>query len=170
MRLSHLFYISLISIFFIIQVNFNFDIFHSIYAFESNKANSTSVMPSTGQDATDKDNRTAIFNQPEGSKANPGDLALKGNTLTPELIAKDLSQKNSSQIAEFPLQEYSKEDIKAVFDNLPLDALEKVLKNINQENLKIIFDKFLPFEYESILEKISQQTQDYVISIIGIEE
>jgi hypothetical protein len=127
-------------------------------------------MPNTGQDIQDKDNRTSILNQPEGYRANPGDLDLKGNTLTPELIAKDLSQKNSSQIAEFPLQEYSKEDIILVFDNLSVDTLEKVLKNIHQENLKRIFDKFLPFEYEPVLERVSQQTQDYVIKIIGLQE
>ncbi len=169
MHLSLLSYISL-SLLLIIQVNYTFDTSQHVYTFQTNKTNSNSVMPSAGQDVQNEDNRTAIFNQSEGSKANPRDLGVKGNTLTPELIAKELGQKNPSQIAEFPLQEYSKDDIIVVFDNLSVDALEKVLKSIHQENLKIIFDKFLPLEYESILEKVSQQTQDYVINITGILE
>jgi hypothetical protein len=169
MHFSLLFSISL-GLLLIIQVNYSIDASQYVYTFQTNKTNSSGVMPKTGQDVQDEDNRTSIFNQPDGSRADPSDLGIKGNSLTPELIAKDLSQKNSSQIAEFPLQEYSKDDIIVVFDNLSLDALEKVLNSIHQENLKIIFDKFLPFEYESILEKVSQQTQDYVIKILGIQE
>ena len=168
MHLSLLFYISL-SLLFIIQVNCSFDIFQSVYTFQANKTNSSSAMPNIGQDDKDKDNRTSIFNQPDGFKANARDLALKGTALTPELIANDLSQQNPSQIGEFPLQEYSKDDILVVFNKLSDESLEKVLKSINQENLKIIFDKFLPFEYESIIERTSQQTQDYIINNTGIE-
>ncbi len=165
MHLSLLFYISL-SLLLIIQVNFSLDNFQSVYTFQTNKTNSSSAMPSIGQD--DKDNRTSIFNQPDGYKANARDLDSNEATLTPELIANDLSQQNSSQIGGFPLQEYSKDDILVVFNKLSDDSLEKVLKSIHQENLKIIFDKFLPFEYESILERTSQQTQDYIINNTGI--
>lgn len=165
MRISLFFYICL-SISLIIQSNSSSDLFQSAYASQTNNTNSSSTISNLVQD--DKDNRTSIFDQPEGYKANPRDLDLKGNTLTPELIAKDLSQKDSSQIAGFPLQEYSKDDVLIVFNTLSDDALEKVMTSITPENLRIIFDKFLPFEYESILERISQQTQNHIVNITGI--
>ena len=65
-----------LSVFLIIQVNFSSDIFQSAYTFQTNETNSSSPISSIGQD--DEDNRTSIFNQPEGSKANAGDLGVNG--------------------------------------------------------------------------------------------
>jgi Mg/Co/Ni transporter MgtE len=115
-----------------------------------------------------KDNRTSVFNQPEGSKASPTDLEVKGSKLTPELIAQNLDQSNSSQISQFPLEEYSKKDISVVFKNLSDESLEKVITSILPENVKLIFDKFFSSEQESILERLSQQTQQYIINSTGV--
>ena len=147
------------------QINISFNNFQSVYTFESNKTNQSSLITNLEQDA--KENRSAIFNQPDGSRATAGDLDLNYNTLTPEFIAKDLTQKNSSQIAEFPLQEYSKNDISIVFNNLSDDALERVITSINPDNIRIIFEKFLPLEREPLYERLSQQIQDSIKSILS---
>jgi hypothetical protein len=149
-----------------IQISISFNNFQSAYTLETNDTSQSSSISDLEQEDA-KENRTAIFNQPDGSRATAADLGLNHNTLTPELIAEDLSQKNSSQIAQFPLQEYSKNDILIVFNNLSDDALEKVITSLYPDNIRIIFDKFLPMEREPIYERLSQQIQDSIKSTLS---
>jgi Mg/Co/Ni transporter MgtE len=121
-------------------------------------------------DQEQEDNRAMAFNQSDSSKANPNDLRLKGGTLNPELVARDLISLNSSQFAEYPLEELSSDDILATFNLISDETLDKALTNIKPENLKTIFDKILPLDYESIFERLSPETQKYVLENTGLQE
>jgi hypothetical protein len=161
------------SIFFIVilafQLIFYHNIIHLIFALQKTN-NSNQLSTSNALEQKKNDNRTSIFNQSANSKANPSDLALPVVVLTPVLIAKDLANMTSSKIADFPLQEYSSEDILTIFTNLSNNSLAKVLTSVTTENLKTIFDKIDPSDYESILGRLNQQTQKYVIDNTGIKE
>ena len=148
----------------LIQFNFTYDILESTNALQTNNTNPSSDI-TVGQQEQEDENENdlaAMFNEPEDTKANPDELNLKGTTLTPDLVVKELNSLNSEQIAEYPLQELSSDDILTTFKLLSDETLEKVLTNIKPDNLKIIFDKILPFNYESILERVNQQTQKYI--------
>jgi len=161
------------SIFFIViitfQLIFSHNIFHSIYALQSpNNSNQSSTNNTLEQKKND--NRAAILNQPDNSKANPSELALPVVPLTPEIVANDLSNMTSSKIANFPLQEYSSDDLLTIFAKLSNDSLAKVLTSVTTENLKTMFDKIDPSDYGSILERLSQQTQKFVMDNTGIKD
>jgi Mg/Co/Ni transporter MgtE len=149
----------------ITQLIFYSTIFQPIYGLQTDNLNQSSAITDLQQEQ--EDDRASIFNEPDSPRANPGELKLKENTLTPELAAKELSNLNSSQITEYPLQELSSDDVLATFNLVSDETLEKVLTNIKPENLKIIFDKILPFYYESIFERLSPQTQNYVLDNTG---
>ena len=165
------------SIIFIIILTFQLifsNVFHLIYALQpTNSSNQLSSMNISEQKKMD--NRASIFNQSDNSKADPGNFPRgaagpPGVALTPELLAKDLANMTSSKIADFPLQEYSSDDILTIFNNLSNDSLTKVLTSVTTENLKTMFDKIDPSDYGSILERLSQQTQKYVMDNTGIKE
>jgi len=148
-------------------------VFHLIYALQpTNSSNQLSSINASEQKKMD--NRASIFNQSDDSKADPGnfphDGAPPGVASTPELLAKDLANMTSSKIADFPLQEYSSDDILTIFNNLSNDSLTKVLTSVTTENLKTMFDKIDPSDHGSILERLSQQTQKYVMDNTGIKE
>ena len=168
MRLSLLFYMIFFIVILTFQLNFSLDIFRLLYALQpANSSNQLSPINASEQKKIDY--RTSIFNQSSNSKANPGDLALPGFVLTPESVAKELVNMTSSKIADFPLQEYSSDDLLTIFNNLSNESLTKVLTSVTKDNLKTIFDKIDPSDYESILEHLNQQTQKYVVDSTGIK-
>jgi hypothetical protein len=168
MRLTHSLCLISFAVFLAVQLSLYSEFFQPLYALQSaNNPTGSLAIPDSEQ--KQKDDRASIFNQTDGSKASPSELALKGNTLTPELIAQRLSSQNSSQIADFPLEEYSSEDILTTFNHLSDENLDKVLTSVNPGNLKIMFDKINTFHYPSIIERLSQQTQSYVINNTGIK-
>ena len=116
-----------------------------------------------------KDDRSSIFNETDSSKANPSELSLPETTLNPELAAKELSSYNLSEIADYPLQELSFDDILATFNLVSDETLEKVLINIKPENLQVIFDKIPSFYHESIFERLSPEAQNYIRDNAGIQ-
>ena len=113
--------------------------------------------------------RASLLNESDGNKASPRDLKLNGNALTPELVSAELTNYNSSQIADYPLQELSADELMTAFNLISDATLEKVLTNITSENLKIIFDKINSFYYESILDRLSEKTQKYILDNTGIQ-
>ena len=163
MHLSVISFIMLIIVT-LIQFNFPYDILESTNALQTNNTNQLSdiVVGQPEQEEENEDDLASIFNEHEGTKANPGELNLKGTTLTPDLVVKELNNLSSEQIVEYPLQELSSDDLLTTFKLLSDETLEKVLTNIKPDNLKIIFDKILPFNYESILKRVNQQTQKYI--------
>jgi hypothetical protein len=165
------------SIFFIViltfQLLFYHNIFHLIYALQpTNSSNQSSTNNASEQKKID--NRSSIFNQSADSKANPGDFpstaAPPGVISTPEVVAKELANMTSSKIADFPLQEYSSDDLLTIFAKLSNDSLAKVLTSVPTDNLKTMFGKIDPSGYGSILERLSQQNQKYVMDNTGIKE
>jgi hypothetical protein len=168
MRLNPSFALMSFAVILAVQLNLYSGFFQPLYPLQSTN-NSNGSLAMLDSEQKQKDDRASIFNQPDGSKASPSELALKGNTLTPELIAQRLGSQNSSQIAGFPLEEYSSEDILTTFDYLSDENLEKVLTSVNPGNLKLMFDKINSFHYPSIIERLSQQTQNYVINNTGIQ-
>ena len=168
MRASILFGLIFFIIILTFQLIFSHNIFHLIYALQpTNSSNQISSINVSEQKKMD--NRASIFNQSDNSKANPNELALPGVPLTPEVVANDLSNMTSSKIADFPLQEYSSDDLLTIFAKLSNDSLAKVLTSVTTENLKTMFDKIDPSDYGSILERLSQQTQKYVMDNTGIK-
>lgn len=148
-----------------IQLTFSSITFQA--AFGSQADNQSSAISDSEQEQ--EDDRSSIFNETDSSKANPNELKLKETIRTPELAAKELNSSESSQIADYPLQELSSDDILATFNLVSDETLEKVLTNIKPENLKVIFDKIPSFFHESIFERLSPETQNYIQDNGGIQ-
>lgn len=143
------------------------NIFHPTYALQPSNQNQLSIGADVVQEQ--EADRASLLNESDGDKADPADLGLEGSTLTPELVSKELTNSNSSEIADYPLQELSADDIMAAFNLISDATLEKVLTNITSENLNTIFDKINSFYYESILERVSEKTQKHILNNTGIQ-
>lgn len=165
--ISFIFLIIVVSI----QFDFSSNLLESINALQTNDTSQLSYNPigQYEQEEEDEDDLASIFNEPEGSKANPNELHSGETSLISDLVVKELKNLSSVQLAEYPLQELSSDDILTTFKLLSDETLEKVLTSIKSDNLKIIFDKILPLDYESILERVNQQTQKYVQDNTGIK-
>jgi hypothetical protein len=166
MFLSHFGYFSFIVII-AIQLTFSSITFQAAFGSQADNLNQSSAISDSEQEQ--EDDRSSIFNETDSSKANPGELTLKETTLTPELAAKELNSSNSSQIANYPLQELSSDDILATFNLVSDETLEKVLINIKPENLEVLFDKIPSFYHESIFERLSPEAQNYIRDNGGIQ-
>ena len=87
--------------------------------------------------------------------------------LTPDLVAEELRNLNSTQIADYPLQELSSDDLLATFNLLSNTDIQKVLANTKPENLQIIFSKLPGLVQESFLNQLDASTKSYVANSIG---
>lgn len=154
--------------FFIVIIQLNFGSVTSVaLGSQTDDLNQSSTISNSEQEQ--EDDRSSIFNETDSSKANPSELLLPETTLNPELAAKELSSYNQSEIADYPLQELSFDDILATFNLVSDETLEKVLINIKPENLKVIFDKIPSFYHESIFKRLSPEAQNYIRDNAGIQ-
>ena len=162
-------YLSLSSyIFLIIIIQLNFGLVTpEALGSQTDDLNQSSAINNSEQEQ--KDDKSSIFNETDSSRANPSELSLPETTLNPELAAKELSSYNQSEIADYPLQELSFDDILATFNLVSDETLEKVLINIKPENLQVIFDKIPSFYHESIFERLSPEAQNYIRDNAGIQ-
>jgi hypothetical protein len=150
-----------------IQLIFSSIAFQAVFGSQADNLNQSSEISNSGQEQ--EDDRFSIFNETDSSKANPNELKLKETARTPELAAEELNSSELSQIADYPLQELSSDDILATFNLVSDETLEKVLTNIKPENLKVIFDKIPSFYHESIFERLSPETQNYIRNNGGMQ-
>jgi len=116
-----------------------------------------------------RENRSSILNQEGSTKAEPSDLSGAVEAiLPPELVAEELSSLNPEEIANYPLQELSTDDIVTTFNLLSDQTLEKVLSNIRPDNLKIIFDKIPSEMHHSIIGRLNPQLKNQILNTTGV--
>jgi hypothetical protein len=102
-----------------------------------------------------------------GTRLDPVDISEDEDMLTSELVTEELTTLNSTQIADYPLQELSSDEIIETFNILSDTDLQKVLGNTKPENLQIIFAKIPGELHDLILSRLDSSTKSYVESSIG---
>jgi hypothetical protein len=102
-----------------------------------------------------------------GSRLDPGDVSEDEDILTSELVTEELTSLTSTQVADYPLQELSSDEIIETFNMLSDTDLQKVLGNTKPENLQIIFAKVPGELHDLILSRLDSSTKSYVESSIG---
>jgi hypothetical protein len=102
-----------------------------------------------------------------GTRLDPGDISEDEDMLTSELVTEELTSLNSTQIADYPLQELSSDEIIETFNILSDTDLQKVLGNTKPENLQTIFAKIPGELHDLILSRLDSSTKSYVESSIG---
>jgi hypothetical protein len=145
------------------------------YALEGGNANESSTRNDSAQESS---NRSLILQEgSDGTRLDPGDLepeeigpedlSMDGNILTKDYVVEELRSLNSTQVADFPLQELSSDEIIEIFNILSDTDLQKVLGNTKPENLQIIFAKVPGELHDLILSRLDSSTKSYVESSIG---
>jgi chromatin remodeling complex protein RSC6 len=128
--------------------------------------NKSSIINSSVQEPID---RSLILQgqTDNGTRLDPGDISEDEDMLTSELVTEELTTLNSTQIADYPLQELSSDEIIETFNILSDTDLQKVLGNTKPENLQIIFAKIPGELHDLILSRLDSSTKSYVESSIG---
>jgi hypothetical protein len=128
--------------------------------------NESSLVNSSGQEPID---RSLILQgqTDNGTRLDPRDISEDEDMLTPELVTEELTSLNSTQVADYPLQELSSDEIIETINILSDTDLQKVLGNTKPENLQIIFAKIPGELHDLILSRLDSSTKSYVESSIG---
>jgi hypothetical protein len=105
----------------------------------------------------------------EDTKLGPQDLNTDEEyTITQEMIANDLHDLSSEEIATYPLNELPPADLIMIFNSLSVDDLEKTLKNIHPDNLREILVVKLPqTKVDQILNRLPEYTVQEILDRIN---
>ena len=93
------------------------------------------------------------------SKADPSDLVgTSGSLLVTDIAAQELSSATPSEIAVYPLNDYSADDILLILSALSRPDLEKVLTNIPLDVLQRIYSEASEDKITELLADIPQNS------------
>ena len=105
----------------------------------------------------------------EDTKLGPQDLNTDEEyTITQEMIANDLHDLSSEEIATYPLNELPPADLIMIFNSLSVDDLEKTLKNIHPDNLReILVVKLAQTKVDQVLNRLPENTVREILDRIN---
>jgi Mg/Co/Ni transporter MgtE len=108
-------------------------------------------------------NNTSTKTSANLSKAEPSDLAdLGGSLLVTDIAAQELSLATPSEIATYPLNDFSTDDIVLILGALSTTDLEKVLTNIPLNVLQRIFSEAPEDKITEFLNDIPQNNSQKI--------
>jgi Mg/Co/Ni transporter MgtE len=97
------------------------------------------------------------------TKAEPSDLIGSDDSLlVTDVVAQELSSGTPSEIAVYPLSDFSTDDIMLILNMLSTGDLEKVLTNIPLNELKRIFNEVPEDQLTELLNDIPQDSQQKI--------
>jgi Mg/Co/Ni transporter MgtE len=97
------------------------------------------------------------------TKAEPSDLIGSDDSLlVTDIVAQELSSSTPSEIAVYPLSDYSTDDIMLILNTLSTSDLEKVLTNIPLNELQRIFNEVPEDQLTELLNDIPQDSQQKI--------
>lgn len=108
-------------------------------------------------------NNTSTKTSPNISKAEPSDLAdIDGSLLVTDIAAQELSSATPSEIAIYPLNDFSTDDIILILGALSPTDLEEVLTNIPLNVLQRIFSEAPEDKITELLNVIPQNNSQKI--------
>jgi Mg/Co/Ni transporter MgtE len=97
------------------------------------------------------------------TKADPSDLVGSTDSLlVTDIVAQELSSASPSEIAVYPLNDFSTDDIVLVLGGLSTSDLEKVLANIPLDELQRIFNEIPEDQLTELMNNIPQDSQQKI--------
>ena len=115
---------------------------------------------------TSSGNRTNITSSESAAnmtKAEPSDLiGSEDSLLVTDIVAQELSSGTPSDIAVYPLSDFSTDDIMLILNMLSTSDLEKVLANIPLNELQRVFNEVPEDQLTELLNDIPQDSQQKI--------
>lgn len=101
----------------------------------------------------------------EETKLGAKDLNTEEQTVTQEMIVNDLHDLGPEEIATYPLNELSPQDLVIIFNSLSVNDLEKTLSSISPDNLREIFVKLPQDEVNQILNRLPEAKGQEILDL-----
>lgn len=101
----------------------------------------------------------------EETKLGTEDLNSDEHTVTQEMIVNDLHDLGPEEIATYPLNELSPQDLVIIFNSLSVNDLEKTLSSISPDNLREIFVKLPQDEVNQILNRLPEAKGQEILDL-----
>jgi Mg/Co/Ni transporter MgtE len=97
------------------------------------------------------------------TKADPSNLIGSDDSLlVTDIVAQELSSATPSEIAVYPLSDFSTDDIMLVLNMLSTSDLEKVLANIPLNELQRVFNEVPEDQLTELLNDVPQDSQQKI--------
>lgn len=97
------------------------------------------------------------------TKAEPSDLIGSDDSLlVTDIVAQELSSSTPSEIAVYPLSDFSTNDVMLILNTLSTSDLEKVLANIPLDELQRVINEVPEDQLTELLNDIPQDSQQKI--------